>query len=284
MRLYLLPISNRRALIYCQRLNRQLTPATSPLDRLTDRAARKWSEWEKETSGWKKQVTQYGNQALQRISYEEWGLKSIPPLSQRRQADELEGQKSVEVVYPGNVIERERVPEVLRRLATDKQSLHRKRMWWSLVGIPFTAPVALLPIIPNIPFFYLTFRCWSHWRALNGSKHVEFLLENKLLQYQNSSVIDKIYAHNSAGLLSSFSLRSHSDPLPQATDGEEMLLTNSSHKAFAEALDYPEIGMEVDRGVRQVQKLIQAKAEAPDEKSEQIRTDVEEKELDKQKR
>ena len=146
MRLYLLPITNRRALVYAQRLNNQLIAKKSWIDNGTDKAARKWSEWEEAPSSWKKTITQYGNRAFQRISYEEWGLKSIPPLSHRKKAEELEGNWEVEVVYPGSVVQGEKVPEVLRRLATEKQGMHRRKMWWSLVGMPFTAPVALIPM------------------------------------------------------------------------------------------------------------------------------------------
>lgn len=146
MRLYLLPISTRRALIYCQRLNKQLSPESTYVDRITTKAAKYWSEWEEAPSGWKKKVTQYGNQAFKRIPYKEWGLKSIPPLNQQRKADELAGKEKVEVAYPKTVLQADSVPRILEILGTERQALHRRRMWQSLLATPLTLPVGLIPM------------------------------------------------------------------------------------------------------------------------------------------
>lgn len=88
----------------------------------------------------------YGNKALKRIPYEEWGLKSIPPLSARRKEDELSGKEKVEVAFPKLLIPEGKVTEVLKTLATERQSLHKTRMIWSFVGMPISAPVALIPM------------------------------------------------------------------------------------------------------------------------------------------
>lgn len=89
----------------------------------------------------------WGNTALKKIPYEEWGLKSIPPLSARRRAEELEsGQATVEVSYPSGIIPMSEVAAVLRALGTERESLHRSRMIYCFVGMPITAPVALIPV------------------------------------------------------------------------------------------------------------------------------------------
>jgi hypothetical protein len=103
-------------------------------------------KWEESEGGWKRKVVKYGNKIFERIPFEEWGLKSIPPLSARRKADEMQGREKVEVIYPDNVIEKGIVADVLRKLATERQTLHRKRMWWSIIGMPFTLPVGLIPM------------------------------------------------------------------------------------------------------------------------------------------
>ncbi|MDI1485311.1 MAG: hypothetical protein OHK93_000448 [Ramalina farinacea] len=152
MRLFLLPISTRQSLLYCHRLAQQTTSTAKPslADRLTTKATTTWLEWEHKKSGWQKKVTDYGNKAFQRLPHEEWGLKSIPapPSAQRRDAEEARLRSDpMKVEYPEGLIGRGRVMEALRRMGGDeKQAFHRKWLIGSVVGMPITAPVALVPM------------------------------------------------------------------------------------------------------------------------------------------
>jgi len=146
MRLYLLPISTRRTLLYCQKLNAATSQKETWSDKVQSKASRMWADWEKKDKGWQKSVVNYGNYAFRRIPYEEWGLKSVPPLSQRRQEVELNGAKKVEVVYPKNLLAMDKIPKILHTLATERESLHKKKLLWCFVGMPITIPVALIPV------------------------------------------------------------------------------------------------------------------------------------------
>lgn len=90
------------------------------------------------------------------------GLKSIPPLSARRKQDEIDLQR-VEVIYPPSVIKENRIPEIIKKLATERNDIHRSRLIWSIVGMPIVAPFALVPIIPNV---YISGICWLCYGAL----------------------------------------------------------------------------------------------------------------------
>jgi len=158
MKLFLLPISTRRALIFCSRPSIRAEPSTTylskRLDQLPPKISSTWASWEKAEKGWKKQVTFWGNQLFKRIPYEEWGLKSIPTLTARRKGWYTEGyeedggmrREQVEVLFPGRFLKEGRVRGVLERLAVERQGLHAKRMWWSGVGAPLTLPFALIPV------------------------------------------------------------------------------------------------------------------------------------------
>lgn len=147
MRLFLLPVSTRRTFMYAQRLHVTTTQTDrNYVDRSAAWAAKKWSEWEKKESGWQSKVVHYGNQAFRRIPYEEWGLKSVPPLSARRQADEIQGKEKVELVFPSKVIPLHKAEQIARTLATERQSLHRTRLMWCFIGMPITIPFALVPV------------------------------------------------------------------------------------------------------------------------------------------
>ena len=151
MRLFLLPISTRRALIYCKRVNKQLNQDTSYVNRAVNKAAETWAKWESGETGWQKKITSYGNQAFKRIPYEEWGLKSIPPLAARKEKSELMGNEKITVHFPENVVKRENVNDILRKLATERLGLHESKLRWTLIGIPFTIPFALVPVYDHYP-------------------------------------------------------------------------------------------------------------------------------------
>lgn len=146
MRLFLLPISTRRALIYCQRLNEKPLTELGLVQKTINKVPQTWAEWETAKSGWRKTLTAYGNRGLQRIPYQEWGLKSFPPLNDQLQAEELSDNKKFDVIFPENVVQREDVPKIMRRLASERKQLHWKRFIWSLIGIPFTIPFGLIPV------------------------------------------------------------------------------------------------------------------------------------------
>lgn len=284
MRLFLLPISTRRSLIYCERMHEKLASDRTILDRITNKANETWASWEKDDKSWKrwkKTLTAYGNKALRRIPYEEWGLKTIPPLTAKRRQAELEGKEKVEVIFPGLFLRNEKVPGILQQLATERQALHRKRMIWSIIGMPLSAPFILVPVIPNIPFFYLVFRAYSHWKALSGSKHLEFILQNKLLKSVPSSELDEVYT---AGLMYPSREISRNAPVPsreqaedisniiekQTNDGSEdvMVLQRWNGKLIAERFKLSEMEVEIERAVEQVEQAIKGREELLEEKRE----------------
>lgn len=147
MRLYLLPISTRRTLLYCKQLTAGASAKPSLLDRCTDKAASLWARWEEKDAGMQRKIVDWGNEALKKIPYEEWGLKSVPPLSARRRSRELRrGEVPVEVVFPSTVIREGHVSEVLRKLGTEREALHKSRIMYCFVGMPITLPLVLIPV------------------------------------------------------------------------------------------------------------------------------------------
>lgn len=146
MRFFLLPISTRRTLLYCQKV--QVLPKSKQtlVDKATVRASQLWSDWEKKENGWQKKVVVYGNSLLKRIPFEEWGLKSVPPLSTRRREEEVLGKDKNHLIYPETVIPTTKAVNVLRTLGTEREALHRTRLMWCFIGMPISAPFALVPV------------------------------------------------------------------------------------------------------------------------------------------
>ncbi|TQS32976.1 hypothetical protein Golomagni_06695, partial [Golovinomyces magnicellulatus] len=213
-------------------------------------AAKTWASWEKKESGWQRKVVDYGNQAFRRIEFEEWGLKSVPPLSTRRRAEEQKGDGKVELVFPEKVLSPDKAQSLILQLATERQALHRQRMTYCIIGMPFTIPFALVPVVPNLPFFYLVYRAWSHWRAQAGGKHIQWLAQNNLLQNSPSSILDKLYMNAPK----------------QTSDGlEQPLLSHKEIRNFSETLEMPQLETELDRAIWQIEQARDKEAQAQKE-------------------
>ncbi|KAF2127817.1 hypothetical protein P153DRAFT_56436 [Dothidotthia symphoricarpi CBS 119687] len=279
MRLFLLPISRQRSLLYCEKLHEKAPAERSYLDKLTIKADSTWSAWEKDTAStwnWKQKTTHYGNQLLKRIPYEEWGLKTMPALSAARKQAILDGngKERLEVVFPGAYIEEGRVRGLLEKLARERQGMHRSKLMWSVIIMPFTAPFMLVPIVPNLPFFYVLYRAYSHWKALTGSKHLDFLLQHNVPKPSASPVLDALYT---AGLLHPTRALALSSPPPTAeqitstahsltsppttpTAADTMLLQRWNGKLIAEKFDLPDMEVEIERAVEQVRDAVSGKA------------------------
>ncbi|KAJ5682465.1 hypothetical protein N7462_005630 [Penicillium macrosclerotiorum] len=260
MRLFLIPISTRRALIYARPLRKDTAKELSMIDRATSKAAETWAKWEEAENGWKKHLVTWGNRVQQRIPFEEWGLKSIPSLNSQRRIDEEHGNKQIDVLYPGNAVRLEQIPIILRKIATERQVFHRKKMWWSFGIAPLTAPFALVPVIPNIPFFYMVYRGWSHWRALNGSRHLEFLVDKNLLKPVSLPELEQLYAKRASRVLHATPVDAPPEEMVEGIEqsDDRLLLKMSDARKLASILEAPELALEAERAIIQVSEQLDA--------------------------
>ncbi|KAJ5950545.1 uncharacterized protein N7479_008958 [Penicillium vulpinum] len=273
MRLFLIPISTKRVLIYARPLRKDIAKELSILDRVTTKAAETWAKWEEADKGWKMHLVRWGNSVQQRIPYEEWGLKSIPSFKTQQRINGDHGKTKIDVLFPGNAVRLERIQSVLHKIATERQELHRKKMIWSLVAAPFTAPIGLIPIVPNIPFFYLAYRGWSHWRALNGSKHLELLVEKNILNPISLPELEKLYAKRASGTLEGTTTETPYSEIAEEIERSEdrVLLKMSDAKKLATILDAPELALEAERAIIQVSEQLEAAEKAKQQKKDEIK-------------
>lgn len=175
MRLILLPLTTTSRMIIAQRTGHTAYVALKPTrldDKLTLRAHNMWAGWEVSSTWWKKQITHWGNKAMDNISYEEWSLKGVPRAppglfatkpkmwwefwrsdNTAHDPREVEGLVSgrVAIVFPPNLVKENEVANAVREFAVKKQPYHLKMMLIYGAVSPLTLPVALLPVIPNLP-------------------------------------------------------------------------------------------------------------------------------------
>lgn len=121
------------------------------------------------------------------------------------------------------------------------------------------------------------YRAWSHWRALSGSKHIQFLLERNLIKIKPSPILDTLYF---AGIMRAVRdrtvVRQNSMSATPAQDhsasdskpGETMLLDRWNSKLIAKALKIPELEAELGRAIWQVERVLKGREEFEEEKQE----------------
>jgi len=144
------------------------------------------------------------------------------------------------------------------------------------------APFGLIPVIPNLPFFYLAYRAFSHWKALSGAKHLEFLVEKNLFQPVKSSALDAMYTrHVTATTIDCDALAKETkvewtDVKNLIRKGEEkafkrgemdvLLIGVQDAQAIAKVADFPALAVECERACKQVADQMKFQAEKDTQK------------------
>ncbi|PIL22968.1 hypothetical protein GSI_15665 [Ganoderma sinense ZZ0214-1] len=147
---------------------------------------------------WKRKAFLYGERLVNRLDFEELALKSLDPSLGPKFSDIVpRGQKSetaptIPLVYPPSVCAAP-IPH-LRSLLDKRTPKHRKGFWMWLAIAPVTAPFAIVPIIPNFPFFFCVWRSWSHYRAYKASEYLEGFVQRGAIIPHASPELDAIYA------------------------------------------------------------------------------------------
>ncbi|KAK8970534.1 hypothetical protein KSP40_PGU008088 [Platanthera guangdongensis] len=121
---------------------------------VSEKMNRAWGTLEKAPEGTlKSRLHSLGLWLLSRVKPSEVFLKSV--------SKDLTG---LEITYPASLNPR-LVRRRLRHVAMRGSIIHKKRLYGSVTLLPITSILTVLPL-PNVPFFWILFRAYSHWRAL----------------------------------------------------------------------------------------------------------------------
>ncbi|KAG0044047.1 hypothetical protein BGZ83_010717 [Gryganskiella cystojenkinii] len=188
MRIFLIPLSQTTKTFHC---HSTLQPtATSYLNRATTFAGKKWEELGKAPpDGMKYRLYGAGTRMLEKIEHDEVFLKAVPA------KEDVTIATKVPFMYPASVKEAQIQQEIEQFLA-HRIPYHRKYMIYSALLVPVTSLFTIVPLVPNIPFFYNAFRLWSHWKAYSGAKHLDFLVKNGTMRFEPSEVLDLGLRHD----------------------------------------------------------------------------------------
>ncbi|KAJ7095699.1 mitochondrial K+-H+ exchange-related-domain-containing protein [Mycena belliarum] len=166
-----------------------------------------WGGWGKAKEGsWKFRVFEFGERFLDRLDFEEAALKRIdvksaPPArvppelagEERAEAEAAWGRVKVPLFYPPSVLSAPTALSDLQTLLQQRIPLHTRGFYTYLLLAPLTAPFMLIPIIPNLPFFFCAWRAWSHYQALRGARRVDALLQAGKIAPEADAALDAVY-------------------------------------------------------------------------------------------
>ncbi|KAH3902703.1 Mrx19p SCDLUD_000287 [Saccharomycodes ludwigii] len=169
---------------------------------LTKKATKFWNNMEKSSKNINRKIVGTVNRLLNRINWTENSLITIPSESyilKRVSSTEnnmkitlqeylrLKKQSTsanvatttelklnpIKVYYPGSLITPKQIVKDCNELWKDGLKQHQKNIITCLITLPLTLPLAILPIIPNIPGFYLLYRLYCNVKAYLGAKHLK---------------------------------------------------------------------------------------------------------------
>ncbi|KDR83090.1 hypothetical protein GALMADRAFT_88915 [Galerina marginata CBS 339.88] len=167
----------------------------------TQKAADIWAGFGKAEGGWKLKTYQFGEKLVDRMEFEELALKSIDPslgpsitqLKRTPVLDEKNNSTTIALIFPPSLLSPSTSLSDLRAYVEHRIPRHRKGFYLWMIIAPFTAPFMIIPIIPNLPFFFCAWRSWSHYRAYRSSQYLQSLLEHNLIVPQANEALDQVY-------------------------------------------------------------------------------------------
>ena len=184
-----IPITNKQSFVYFKYSNELLNADSAFVryeSKISRKAAKIWQSMQDSPRSINKKIVSMVNKLMDQNPWTENALQTIPSESYilkqvengSRKVTLAEYMKSkvddsmaamkpkpICVYYPGSVLDDETIIEQFKRITEEGKIYHKKYASLSLLGIPFTLPLVLIPVIPNVPGFYLAYRAYCNFKA-----------------------------------------------------------------------------------------------------------------------
>lgn len=222
-----IPITTTKSYIYCNhKLNllhksqlKTIPWINKVENKLSSLALKGWQKMNNSKLKVNMKITELVKRLLNTIPYEENCLKSFPSInSMIREVNEEVSKnnnvpnskmvqseisnlnikkdqlKSIPLFHPP-FFKPETILDQLYDFTDTSHSHHVKHAVICGIFIPISLPLALIPVVPNVPGLYLTYRLYCHIKALLGLRHLNYLLEdqtnNRIKSYEKETLADK---------------------------------------------------------------------------------------------
>ena len=291
-----IPITNYKSYIFCNHQPSVLDVAQTKSilwvskleDKITSVASKGWKKLNDSEISINVKIVKLINKLLDTIPYEENCLKSFPSQKwmirevnddyakqathsstrfMQSQADELKIPSNQIKPIPLYHPKFQSPTTILNQLYLFRDDAYKTHLKYSIlcaIGIPISLPFALVPVIPNVPGFYIAYRLYCNVKALLGVKHLDYLLEDcthnssgstnsssekkaiqstvndtKHIAFEHVDHLDAIY-------LSNTSLSNHNPP-----SNEKIIITSDIIDSLCQNFDLPHLKDDLLKALRQ---------------------------------
>ncbi|GMG20122.1 unnamed protein product [Ambrosiozyma monospora] len=202
-----IPITTEKTYVHCKYTSKALPDGQESYEtKAVKWASKQWGKLENSEVKVNKQIVNWINKLLVTIPWTESCLRSIPSQDKitrllkdsnsnsSSSSKKVDGEtvvpletikssklgskdlKSIPIFYPSQLTTPQTVLKQISNYLLPLQAYHKKWLITDLIGIPLTLPFAALPVVPNVPCFYLCFRSYCHFSALKGLEHLKYLM------------------------------------------------------------------------------------------------------------
>ena len=227
---YALPITTRKTFIHCKYNNDIFPNGKETLEnKLINKFTTIWKNFSTSDASINKKVVKIINQVLSKIPWLETCLLSIPSqkfITRKLREDKEREEKSefksesksesqttsfvthdtiisknlksedleqFDYYYPKGLTNSKIMLETFRPEFKQQYEIHRKGIYKDLLLMPLTIPFALVPLLPNIPGFYLLYRIYCHIKVIASLKFLIGLLKDLHFKFHEVDNLTEIY-------------------------------------------------------------------------------------------
>ncbi|KAG0684254.1 hypothetical protein C6P40_005037 [Pichia californica] len=205
---YVLPLTTKKTFIHCKYNDSVFPNGQKNLEeKIINKFTTLWKNFSEADSKINKTITTNINKILAKIPWLETCLLSIPSqkfvtrklkedyitheeiTEKKLKAEDLE---KIDFYYPKSMTNIELILQNFKPEFKKEYDLHKKGILKDLLFLPLTIPFAIIPLIPNIPGFYLLYRVYCHIKVIASLKYLITLLKDGHFNYNGDSLNDKI--------------------------------------------------------------------------------------------
>ncbi|CAI4057201.1 Mrx19p SKDI_04G0630 [Saccharomyces kudriavzevii IFO 1802] len=202
VKLIVIPISDRESFIYYKHTDNLFNTQSKILKTekwIVEKSKKLWRKLKMSPKSYNKKIVSMIQSLLNSTPWSENSLLTIPSESYILKRIKGETDKAQEIrltlkdytvkakkvdtqplhiYYPSEISNPDKCLKQMRKLYQDGLIYHKRWTLYCILGLPLTIPLILIPLIPNVPGFYLSYRAYVNIKAYLGAKHLKSLLEN----------------------------------------------------------------------------------------------------------